>query len=79
MEKIFEIVEVIGLNGRFSQEHSIGLLFYNKIDAEQEADKLWKEQTTESERKSEWCPVHFIVKERSIHTSIQLTPKKYII
>jgi hypothetical protein len=68
MENVFEIVKVIGLglDGRFNEEHSIGLLFYNKIDAEQEAVKLWKEQTTESERKSGLCPVHFIVKERSI-------------
>jgi predicted 3-demethylubiquinone-9 3-methyltransferase (glyoxalase superfamily) len=68
MENIFEIVKVTGLGMKecMNEEHSTGLLFYNKVDAEQEADKLWKEQTTESDRKSGWCALHFIVKERSI-------------
>lgn len=68
MKKVFEIVKVTGLGMKecMNVEHSTGLLFRNKVDAEQETDKMWKEQTTESDRKSDWCALHFIEKERSI-------------
>jgi predicted 3-demethylubiquinone-9 3-methyltransferase (glyoxalase superfamily) len=68
MENVFEIVKVTGLGMKecMNVEHSIGLIFHNKIDAEQEADRLWKEQTTEEDRKSGWCALHYIVKVRSI-------------
>jgi predicted 3-demethylubiquinone-9 3-methyltransferase (glyoxalase superfamily) len=68
MKKVFEIVKVTGLGMKecMDVEHSTGLLFSDKVDAEQEADKMWKEQTTEEDRKSGWCALHFIVKERSI-------------
>jgi predicted 3-demethylubiquinone-9 3-methyltransferase (glyoxalase superfamily) len=48
------------------EEYSTGLLFINKLEAEKEADRLWKEQTTEEDRKSGWCALHYDVKERII-------------
>ena len=68
MKNIFEIVKVVGLGMIESPnaEHSTGLLFFNKEEADKEADKLWKEQTTEEDRKSGWCVLHFIVKKREV-------------
>lgn len=40
-----------------------GELFDNEQKAEQRADELWKKHTTEDERKSSWCPLHYSVKE----------------
>ncbi len=68
MENVFEVIKVIGLGIKecMYEEHATGLLFRSKSDAEQEADKLWKEHTTEEDRKSGWCALHYNVKERSI-------------
>ena len=68
MKYIFEIVKVVGLGMIESPnvEYSTGLLFLTEEDADKEADKLWKEQTTEEDRKSGWCGLHFIVKKREI-------------
>jgi predicted 3-demethylubiquinone-9 3-methyltransferase (glyoxalase superfamily) len=68
MKYIFEIVKVVGLGMLESPnvEYSTGMLFLNKEDADKEADKLWKEQTTEEDRKSGWCGLCFIVKKREI-------------
>lgn len=68
MENVFEIVKITGL-GMIecpNVEYSTGLIYRNEIDAEQEADRLWKEQTTEEDRKSGWCALHYVVKVRSI-------------
>ncbi len=68
MKNIFEIVKVAGLGLVESPqvEYSTGLLFFDKEMADKEADKLWKEQTTEDERKSGWCGLHFVVKKREV-------------
>ena len=68
MKNIFEIVKVVGLGLIESPnvEYSTGLFFFNKEEADKEADKLWKEQTTEEYRKSGWCGLHFIVKKREV-------------
>jgi hypothetical protein len=68
MKNIFEIVKVVGLGLVESPqvEYSTGLLFFDKEMADKEADKLWKEQTTEDERKSGWCGLHFVVKKREV-------------
>jgi hypothetical protein len=68
MKHIFEIVKVVGLGLVESPnvEYSTGLLFFDKDMADKEADKLWKEQTIEDERKSGWCGLHFIVKKREV-------------
>jgi hypothetical protein len=68
MEKVFEIVKLTGLGLMESPniEHSTGLLYKDEDIANKEADKLWKEQTSEEERKSGWCAIHFIVKERNV-------------
>ena len=68
MKKVFEIVKITGVGVKecIYEEYTTGLIFHNKDDAEQEADRLWKEQTTEEDRKSGWCDLHFKVKERSI-------------
>jgi hypothetical protein len=70
MKNIFEIVKVVGLGLVESPdvEYSTGLLFFDKEMADKEADKLWKEQTTEDERKSGWCGLHFIVKKREVNS-----------
>lgn len=67
--KVYEIVKVVGLGMLESPniEHSIGLLFSDKKDADKVADNLWKDQTSEEERKSGWCALHFIVKERQLN------------
>jgi len=68
MKNIFEIVKVVGLGLIESPnvEYSTGLLFFDKNEADNEANKLWKENTTEEERKSGWCGLHFIVKTREV-------------
>ena len=68
MKNIFEIVKVVGLGLIESPnvEYSTGLLFFDKNEADNEANKLWKEHTTEEERKSGWCGLHFIVKTREV-------------
>ncbi len=68
MKNIFEIVKVVGLGLVESPqvECSTGLLFFDKDVADKEADKLWKEQTTEDERKSGWCGLHFVIKKREV-------------
>jgi hypothetical protein len=48
------------------EEYSTGLIFKDEIRANQEAEKMWKENTTESQRKSGWCPLHYKVKERKV-------------
>jgi hypothetical protein len=65
---IFEVVKIVGFGVYESPNvsYSTGLLFFNEDDAYKEADKLWKEQTTEEERKSGWCGLNYIVKKRNV-------------
>ena len=69
MNYIYEIVKVVGIGVKESMEieYSTGLLYYDKVEAEQEADKMWKTQTTKEDRESGWCALHFIVKKRNIN------------
>ena len=66
--KVYEIVKVTGLGVKecMCEDHSTGLLFHDKKLAEYEADKMWKNETTEEDRKSGWCALHYEVKEREI-------------
>jgi hypothetical protein len=41
-------------------------IFYRKEDAEKKADELWKENTTEQDRKSGWCALHYSVREVNV-------------
>ena len=70
MNKVFEIVKVTGIGFKEApyEYHSTGLLFWDKIKAEKEANKLWKEQTTEEQRTGGWCELNYIIKERKIIT-----------
>ena len=40
-----------------------GEVYSDKKKAEKRADELWKKYTTESDRKSGWCPLYYSVKE----------------
>lgn len=62
---VYEIVKLVGIGVVECpiSEHRTGLIYANKEMAEKEADKLYKENTTESERKSGWCPLYYEVKE----------------
>lgn len=44
----------------------VGEVFKDEKEASDRADELWKKYTTEKERKSGWCPLHFSVKEIEI-------------
>jgi len=62
----FEILKVVGLGVMESPElnnHWTGLLYFDKQEAEKKADLLWKENTTEADRKSGWCSLAYVVKE----------------
>ena len=65
----FEILKVVGLGVVESplDEHWTGLLYFDKQEAEKKADILWKENTTEAERKSGWCSLAYVVKEVNIN------------
>jgi len=68
MEKVFEIIKIVGLGVVESpnKEFSTGLIYHNKETADQKANELWLENTTEEDRNSGWCGLHFIVKERNV-------------
>lgn len=66
----FEIVKIVGLGTMESPElgnHWTGLLYFDKHEAEKKADMLWKEDTTEAERKSGWCTFYYKVEEVRIN------------
>lgn len=71
--KVYEIVKEIGLGLYESplQYFNTGLIFKNKIDAENRANELWIENTTPEERIADsapgrWCDIHFRVHEREL-------------
>ncbi len=69
METVFEIVERRGLGvvECINEDYSTGLIFETKESADKKADELWKEKTTEKDRNSGWCGLHYIVKERGLN------------
>ena len=50
------------IESRF-EYHPTGLFFYNKEKAEKIANKMWLDNTTEKERKSGWCNLHYEIHE----------------
>ena len=68
MKYVYEIVKVTGCGVMESpnEYHSIGAIYAEKEKAEQEVDRLWKANITEKDRKSGWCGLHYVVKEREI-------------
>ena len=66
--KIYEIIRIEGLGIKecMNRNFSTGLIFYNKEKANKKADELWRELTTEEDRNSGWCSLHFDVEERII-------------
>jgi hypothetical protein len=74
---VYEIVKVTGLGFKecMYEYYSLGLLYYNKEEAENNAKILWEKETTDEERNSRWCAVHFVVKERQIIGSPETIPE----
>lgn len=72
---VYEVVKVLGLGLIESplEEHFIGLMFLNKDEAVNEADKLWKEQITEKDRNSGWCSLHYVVKTCKVKSLVETT------
>ena len=68
MNHLYEIVKITGVGVKECPyvEHSTGLIFKNKLEAEKEAERLLKEQTTEEERKGGWRDLNYIVKQRNV-------------
>jgi hypothetical protein len=66
--KVYEIVKVCGL-GLIecpNEYFSTGIIFKDKEVAEKTADEMWKNNTTEEDRKSGWCALKYIVEEREL-------------
>jgi hypothetical protein len=65
---VYEVIKVTGLGFKecMYEYYSLGLLYYDKKEAENNANILWEKETTDEERNSRWCSVHFVVKERQI-------------
>lgn len=65
---VYEIIKVVGLGVQEcpSEEHSTGIIFTTKNTATEEADKLWKKNTTKAERESGWCPLNYDVRKVKI-------------
>lgn len=68
----YQVVEHIGVGTSDSIMVDIPLndeIYTDKKIAEKRADELWKEKTTEEDRKSGWCSRHFHVKTLKIKTT----------
>lgn len=65
---VYEIIKLLGLGmpEYHNEYHSTGLLYYDKEAAIAEADRLWKANTTEADRNSGWCSLHYVVKDREV-------------
>lgn len=60
----YQVVEIQGVGVMESPFHSVPLLdevFKLKLDAEKRAQDLWFINTTEEERASGWCGLHYTV------------------
>jgi hypothetical protein len=59
----FEIIKLTGCGVMESPliHNKTGLIFSDVDIATKEADRLWKEQTTEQERDDSWCDLHYTV------------------
>lgn len=74
---VYEIVKVTGLGVKecMYEYYSLGLLYYNKGEALNNANILWEKETTDEDRNSGWCALHFAVKERRIIGSPETAPE----
>ena len=68
MNTVYEIVEVTGFGTVESPiEHcGTGLIFADRVSAVREAAIMWKEKTTEQQRQSSWCPLHYTIREITV-------------
>jgi hypothetical protein len=65
---VYEIVKLVGIGVVECpiSEHRTGLIYANKEMAKTEAERLYKENTTEQERNSGWCNLFYEVKEVAV-------------
>ena len=60
---VYEVVRCDGAGTTDSRlmYSSLSLIFWNELDAKNEANRLWLENTTEDDRTRSWCHIHYIV------------------
>ena len=74
--KVYVIVEERGCGDMQSPiyYHATEWIYEDKEDAEKKANELWISNTTEDDRKSGWCALHYNVREREVIPKIEEDP-----
>jgi len=69
--KVYEIIKITGLGVMEcpSKTHPTGMIYDTKEAAQNKANELWLENTTDEERKSGWCPLNYSVSEVEIQSA----------
>jgi len=70
--KVYEVVRIVGLGDQGGPQQTLertGFIYMDKLSADKKANEMLLSETTEKDRTSGWCSIHFSVREVEVVTN----------